>query len=134
MLQETKQQRHGKLAKAIRKKEQPSLKKGKQERKYTPEDFQAMATEVLRTGASAATVAQDAGFSSARSSLYRYVREIRGAAALQHDTPEATIAAQIAFSETLELKQKIGFSVRGAQRNLWEMRCEQTSKVVLTHV
>ena len=62
MLQETKQQRHGKLAKAIRKKEQPSLKKGKQERKYTPEDFQAMATEVLRTGASAATVAQDAGY------------------------------------------------------------------------
>jgi hypothetical protein len=107
----TKQQQHGELAKAIRKKpvKERSSKKGTQERQYSPEDFLSMVEEVLRggPGVSSASVAKERKFPSAERSLQRYVADLKAMESLRRPTEAESRAAQIAYaSETLELKQK----------------------------
>ena len=77
-----------------------SRKKDVKERQYSDVAFREMLTCVLRGDASARRVAADAQYPSAKRSLQRYVKDIRGNVQLP------TIAAQLAHVTTLQLKEK----------------------------
>ena len=82
----------------------PSAKKGGKEREgYTDESMRAMVRLVLG-GLSCQKAVDTAGIPSALSSLKRYVKDVRDDASLQRDSPEATLAARLAFVDGLELK------------------------------
>ena len=84
-----------------------SAKAGKQERLYSEQDMRDMVAATLRRDKpSADRVCEDAGFPSARSSLYAYVKEIRADLTLRRDTPELTLAAQLAHTSVMQLKVK----------------------------
>ena len=86
---------------------QPSAKRGAKERAYSEQQMRDMIIATLRRDRpSAALVAADAGFLSAKSCLHDYVREIKDNTRLRGATPQLTLAAQVAHASTLTLKTK----------------------------